>query len=185
MQPGMKGVTWNPGILRSFLVTVAQSCPTLCNPTVCSTPGFPVLHHLPAFCSNSGPLSWWCYLVLCRPLLLLPSVFPSIRVFSYESALCIRWPEYWSFSFSISPPSEYSELISFRIDWFHLLVAQGPLKNVLQHHSLRASVLKHSAFLMVQLSHVCMTTGKTIALARQTYVSKVMSLLFNTLSGLS
>ena len=182
MQPGMKGVTCNPGILRSFLVIVAQSCPTLCNPTVCSTPGFPVLHHLPAFCSNSGPLSWWCYLVLCRPLLLLPSVFPSIRVFSYESALCIRWPEYWSFSFSFSPPSEYSELISFRIDWFDLLVAEGPLKNVLQHHSLKASVLKHSAFLMVQLSHVYMTTGKTIALARQTFVSKVISLLFNTLS---
>ena len=115
MQPGMKGVTWNPGILRSFLVTVAQSCPTLCNPTVCSTPGFPVLHHLPAFCSNSGPLSWWCYLVLCHPLLLLPSTFPSIRVFSNESAHRIRGPKYWrfSFSFSISPSSEWILRVDF------------------------------------------------------------------------
>ena len=180
----MEGVACSPGILRSFVVIAVQLGPTLCNPPVCSTPGFPVLHHLTAFCSNSWPLSWRCHLVLCSPLLLLPSVFPSIRVFSYESALCIRWPEYWSFSFSISAPNEYSELISFRIDWFDLLVVQGPLKNLLQHHNLKASVLKHSAFFMVQLLRIYMTTGKTIALATQTFVSKVISLLFNTLSRL-
>ena len=122
------------------------------------------------------------YLILCHPLLLLPSILPSIRVFSNELALCIRWPKYWSFCFSISPSNEYSGLISFRIDWFDLLTVQGTLKSLLQHHSLKASVLQHSAFLMVQLSHLHMTTGKTIALTIWTFVSKVMSLLLNTVS---
>ena len=120
------------------------------------------------------------HLIFCRPLLLLPSIFPSIRVFSSDSALHIRWLKYWSF-FSISPPSEYSGLISFRIDWFGLLAVQGTLKSLLQHHNLKASVLWHSAFFMVQLSHLYMTTGKTIALTMWTFVGKVMSLFFNTL----
>ena len=120
----------------------------------------------------------------CRPLLLLPSIFPSIRVFSDESALHIRWPKYWSFSFSISPSNEYSGLISFRIDWFDRHAVQGTLKSLLQHHSSKASILWHSAFFIVQLSHPYMTTGKTIALTRRTFVGKVMSLLFNTLSRL-
>ena len=122
------------------------------------------------------------HLILCRPLFLLPSIFPSVGVFSSEPALHIRWPMYWSFSFSISPSNEYSGLISFRIDWLDLLVVQGTLKNLLQHHGLKASILWHSAFFMVQLSHPYMTTGKTIALTRWTFVSKVMSLLFNMLS---
>ena len=122
------------------------------------------------------------HLILCRPLLLLPSIFPSIRDFSNESAIRIMWPKYWSFSFSISPSNGYSGLISFRIDWFDLLALQGTLKSLLQLHSLKASILWHSAFFMVQLSLPYMTTGKTIALTRQTFVSKVMSLLFNTLS---
>ena len=105
-------------------------------------------------------------LILCRPLLLLPSIFPRIRVFSNESTFCIRWPKYWSFSFSISTSNEYSGLIFFRIDWFDLLAVQGTLKSLLQHHSSKASILQHSAFFMVQLSHLCMTTGKTIALTR-------------------
>ena len=121
-------------------------------------------------------------LILCHPVLLPPSVFPSIRVFSEESVLHIRWPKYWSFSFSISPSSAYSELISFRIDWFHLLAVQGTLKCFFQHHSSKASILRHSVFFMVQLSHPYMTTGKIITLTRQTFVSKVMSLFFNTLS---
>ena len=121
------------------------------------------------------------HLILCHPLLLLPSVFPSIRVFSYESALHIRWPEYWSFCFSICPSNEYSGLISFRIDWFDLLAVPGTLKSLLQHHSLKASVLQCSAF-MIQLSHPTLTTGKTIALTIWTFVGKVMSLLFNMLS---
>ena len=123
------------------------------------------------------------HLILCHPLLLLPSVFPSIRVFSNELALCTRWPKYWSFSFSISPFNEYSGLISFRLDWFYLLDVQRTLKNLLQHHSLKASVLQCSAFFMVQLSHPYMTTGKTTALTRRTFVGKAMSLLFNILSG--
>ena len=119
----------------------------------------------------------------CHPLLLLPSIFPSIRVFSKESVLHIRWPKYWSFSFSISPSSEYSGLISFKIDWFDLLAVQGSLKNLLQHHSSKASILQCSAFFIVRLSHPYMTTGKTIALTRRTFAGKVMSLLFNMLSG--
>ena len=122
------------------------------------------------------------YLILCRPLLLLPSIFPSIRVFSNESALRIRWPKYWSFSLNISPSNEHSGLISFRMDWLDLLSVQGTLKSLLQHHSSKASILQHSAFFIVQLSHPYTTTGKTIALTRQTFVGKVMSLLFNMLS---
>ena len=121
------------------------------------------------------------HIILCHPSFLLPSIFPSIRVFSNELALCIRWPKYWSFSFSINPSNDYSELISFRIDWFHLLAVQGTLKSLLEYHSLKASVLQHSAFFMVQLSHSHMTTGK-IALNIWTFVIKVMSLLFNMLS---
>ena len=124
------------------------------------------------------------HLILYRPLLLLHSIFPSIRVFSNESVLHIRWPRYWSFSFSISPFSEYSGLISFRIDRFDLFIVQGTLKSVLQHHSSKASILWCSAFFMVQLLHPYMTTGKTIALTRRTFVGKVMSLLFNMLSRL-
>ena len=122
------------------------------------------------------------HLILCHPLFLLSSVFASIRVFSNESILCIRWPKCWSFSFSISTSNEHSGLISIRIDWFDLLAVQGTLKNLLQHHSSKASFLWCSAFVIVQHSHPYMTTGKTIALTRQTYVSKVMSLLFNMLS---
>ena len=124
------------------------------------------------------------HLILCRPLLLLPSVFPNIRVFSSESLLHIRWPKYWSFSFSISPSNNYSGLISFRIDWFDLLAVQGTLKNLLQHHTSKASILRHSASFMVQPSHPHMTSGKTIAFTRWTFVSKIMSLLFNMLSRL-
>ena len=122
--------------------------------------------------------------ILCHPLLLLPSVFPSIRVFSNESALHIRWPKYWSFSFSISPSNEYSGLISFRIDWFDFLVVQGTLNSPLQPHSSKALTLHCSAFFMVQLSHLYMTAGKSIALTIRTFVNKVMSLLFNMLSRL-
>ena len=124
------------------------------------------------------------HLILCHPLLFLPSILTRIRVFSNESVLHIRWPKYWSFSFSISPSNEYSGLISFRMDWLALLAVQGTLKSLFQHHSSKASVLWHSAFFMVQLSHPYMTTGKTIVLTRRTFVSKVMSLLFNMLSRL-
>ena len=124
------------------------------------------------------------HLILCHPLLLPPSIFPSIRVFSNESVLRIRWPKDWSFSFNISPSNEYLELISFRMDWLDLLTVQGTLKSLLQHHSSKASILRHSAFFAVQLSHPYMTTGKTIALTRRTFVGKVMSLLFNMLSRL-
>ena len=124
------------------------------------------------------------HLMLCHPLLLLPSIFPSIRLFSNVSALRIRWPKFWSFSFNISPSNEHSGLISFRMDWLDLLVVQGTLKSLLQHHSSKASILRHSAFFIVQLSHPYMTTGKTIALTRQPFVGKVMSLRFNMLSRL-
>ena len=122
----------------------------------------------PGVCSNSCPLSWWCHPTISssvtRPLLPLPSIFPSIRIFSNESALRIRWPKYWSFSFSISPSNEYSGLVSFRIDWFDLLAVQGTLKNLLQHHGSKASILQHSAFFRIQFSRLYMTTGKIIAL---------------------
>src|SRR5574341_1042909 len=123
------------------------------------------------------------HLIFCCPLLFLPSIFPSIRVFSNESVLSIRWPKYWSFSFSISPSNEYSVFISFRIDWLDLLAVQWTLKSLLQHHSLKASVLWCSAFFIVQLSHQNMTIGKTVASTIQSFVSKVMTLLFNTLFG--
>ena len=124
------------------------------------------------------------HLILCRPLLRLPSTFPSIRLFSNESALCIRWPKYWSFSLSISPSNEHPGLISFRMDWLDLLAVQGTLKSLLQHHSSKASILQCSAFFTAQLSHSYVTTGKTIALTRRTFVGKVTSLLFNMLSRL-
>ena len=121
------------------------------------------------------------HLILCCPLL-LPSIFPSVRVFSNEMVVCIRWPKYWNFNFNISPPNEYLGLILFRIDWFDLLAVQATFKSLLQHQSLKVSILLHSAFFMVQLSHLYMSSGKTTALTMQTFVSKVMSLLFNTLS---
>ena len=124
------------------------------------------------------------HLILCRPLLLLPPIPPSIRVFSIESTLCMRWSKYWTFSFSISPSKEHPGLISFRMDWLELLEVQGTLKSLLQHHSSKASILQHSDFFLVQLSHPYMTTGKTIASTRQTFVGKVMSLLFNMQSRL-
>ena len=124
------------------------------------------------------------HLILCRPLLLLPSIFPSIRVFSNESGLHIRWPKYWSFSFNISPSNEHPGPMSFRMDWLDILVVQGTLKSLLQHHSSKAFILQRSAFFIVQLSHPYMTTGKTIALTSRTFVVKVMSLLFNMLSRL-
>ena len=147
---------------------VAQLCLTLCYPMDCNTPGFPVHHELPEL---TQPLSLESvmssnHLILCHPLLLLSFIFPSIRIFSNESVLPIRWPKYWSFNFSISPSSEYSGLTSLRIDWFDLLAFQGTLRNLLQHHSSKASVLQHSAFFMVQLSRPYMTTGKTILLTK-------------------
>ena len=139
----------------------------------------------PGVYSNSCPLSRWCHPTIssCRPLFLLPSVFPSIRVFSNESALCMRWPKYWNFSFNISPSNEHSGLI-FRLDWVDLLAVQGTLKSLLQHHSSKASILWHSAFFIVQLSHPYTTIGKTIALTRWTFVGQVMSLLFKMQSKL-
>ena len=145
----------------------------------CSTPGCPVLHCLPELAH--AYVHWVGDAILCHPPS-LPSVFPSIRVVSNESALHIRWPKYWSFSFSISPSNDYSGLISFRFDWFDLLAIQGSLKNLLQHHISKASLLWRSAFITVQISHLYMTAGKIIALTRQTFVSKVISLVLNTLS---
>ena len=166
--------------------SVAQSCPTLCNPMNRSTPGLSITNSQrppkPMSIESVMPSN---HLILCHPLLFPPSVFPSIRVFSNESALGIRWPKYWSFSFNISPTNEHPGLISsFRLDWLDLLAVQGALKSLLQHHSLRVSILQHSVFFIVQLSHPYMTTGKTIALIRWTFVGKVMSLLFNMLSRL-
>ena len=143
----------------------------------CSMPGFPVLHHLPE-CAQTH-VHWIDDAIqLSHPLFLLPSIFLSLRVFSNELVFHIRWPKYWSFSFSISPSNKYSGLISFRIDWFNLLAVQQTLKSLLQHYSLKSSVLWHSAFFVVQLSHPYMTTRKTIVLTIQTFVGKVMSLLF-------
>ena len=152
----------------------------------CSMPGLPVHHQLQEFTQThvhrvSDAIR---YLILGRPLLLLPPIPPSIRVFSNESTLHKRWPKYWSFSFNIIPSKEIPELISFRMDWLDLLSVQGTLKSLLQHHSSKASVLQRSAFFTVQLSHPYMTTGKTIALTRQTFIGKVMSLLLNILSRL-
>ena len=142
--------------------SVTQLCPILCNPRDCSMPGLPVHHHSRyllklMFIESVMPPS---HLILCGPLLLLPSIFPSISDFSNESVLCISWSKYWSFSFNISPSNEYSGLISFRMDWFDFLAVQGTLKSLLQHHCSKASVLWHSAFFIVQLSHPYMTTGK-------------------------
>ena len=139
---------------------------TLCNLMDCSMPGFPVLHYLPEFAQTESVILS-NHLIFCCPFLLLPSFFPSIRVlffFFYKSALCIRWSKYWGFNFNISPSNAYSRLISFRMDWFDLLSVQGILKSLLQHHSSKASILHHSAFFTVQLSHPYVTTGKTIAL---------------------
>ena len=166
------------------ICSVAQSCSTLCDPMDCSMPGFPVHHQLLELAQTHVIESVMPsnHLILCSPLLLLPSIFASISVFSNESTLRIRWPKYWSFSFSISPSNEYSGLISFRINWFVLLAVQGTLKSLLQHHSSKASILWRSDFYIIQLSHPYMTTRKTIALTRQSFVGKVMSLLFNMLS---
>ena len=167
-------------------ISVTQSCPTLCDPMNCSTPGLPVHHQLPEFTQThvhqvgdaiqpSHPLS---------PLFLLPPISPSIRVFSNESTLCMRWPKYWSFSFSIVPSIEHPGLISLRVDWLDLLAVQRTLKSLLQYHSSKASILRRPAFFTVQLSHPYMTTGKNIALTRWTFVGAVMSLLLNMLSRL-
>ena len=149
-------------------------------------PGFPVHHQLPELTQTHvhrvGDAN---HLILCHPLFILPSIFPGVRVLTNEWVLPISYPKYWSFSFSTSPSIEYSGLISFTIDWFHLLSVQGTLKSLLQHHSSKASNLRCSAFFIVQLSHPYMTTGKTIALTRQTFVGKVIYLLFNTCLGLS
>ena len=165
---------------------VAQSCLTLCNPMNHSMPGLPVHHQLPEI--TQAHVHWVSDAIQpshpLSSLLLLPSIPPSIRVFSNESTLSMRWPKYWSFSFSISHSNEHPGLISFRMDCLDLLAVQGMLKSLLQHHSSKASVLRHSAFFTVQLSHPYMTIGKTIALARRTFVGKVMSLLFNMLSRL-
>ena len=153
----------------------------------CSTPGLPVHHNSQSLLKLTSIVSVTSsnHLTLCLPLLFLPSIFLSIRVFSSESVLCIRWPKDWSFSLSISPSNEYSGLISFRMDWLDLLAVQGTLKSLLQHHSSKPSIFLHSAFFTVQLSHPYMTTGKTIALTTWTFVAKVMSLLFKMLSRLS
>ena len=162
---------------------VVKSRPTFCSSMDYGMAGFSVLHisqRLLKFMSTE-PVMLSNHLILCHPLLLLPSVFTSMRVFSSESALQIRWPKYWSLSFSIRPSDKYSGLTAFRIDWFDLLAVQRTLKSLLQHHNLKASILQHSAFIMVQFSHPYMTTGKTIALTRWTFVGKVMFLLFNML----
>ena len=163
--------------------SVAQSCLTLCDPLNRSTPGLPVHHQLPdfpklMFIELVMPSS---HLILCCPLLLLPPIPPSIRVFSSESTLRMRWPKYWNFCFNISPSNEHPGLISFRMDWLDLLAVQGTLKSLLQHHGSKASILQRSVFFIVQLSHPYMTTGKTIALTRWTYVGTVMTLPFNML----
>ena len=161
-------------------------CPTLCDPMDCSTPGFPVHHQLVELAHTHVHYSMVMpsnHLILCCPLL-LSSIFLNIMVFSKESVLCIRWPKCWSFNFSNRLSNEYSGLISFRIDWFDLFAVQGTLKSLLQHHSSNAWILQNSAFFTVQISHPYMTTRKIIALTRQTFFGKVMSLLFNMLSRL-
>ena len=151
----------------------------------CSTPGFPVLHYLLEFLMSIESVMPSNHLILCCPFLLPPSIFPTIRVFSSESVLHIRWPKYWSFSFSISPSNEYLSWFPFRIDWFDLLAVQRTLKSLLQHRSSKASsILQRSVFFIVQLLHPYMTTGKTVALTRWTFADKVMSLLLNILSKL-
>ena len=166
--------------------SVAQSCLTLCDPMNCSTHGLSVHHQLPESTQTHSIESVMPsnHLILCRPLLLLPPIPPSIRVFSNESTLCIKWPKYWSFSFNISLTNEHPGLISFGMDRLDLRAVQGTLKSLLQHHSSKASILRCSAFFIVQLSNPYVTTEKTIALTRGTFVDKVMSLLFNMLSRL-
>ena len=170
----------------SSCCSFAHLCPTLCDPMDCA-------HQASLSITNSRSLLRLMSiesvmpsncLILCCPLLLLPSILPSIRVFSSESALHVKWPEYWNFSFSISPSNEYSGLIFSRIDWFYLLAVQGTLKSLLQHHSSKASILQHPAFSMVQLSHPHLTPGKTIAVTRRTFVGQVVSLGFHTHPGL-
>ena len=180
MSPALAGrfFTTEPPVQFS---SVAQSRLTLCDPVNRSMPGLPVHHQLPESTQTHVhelvmPSN---HLILCHPLLFKPSIFPSIRVFSNESTLCMRWPKYWSFSFSISPSNVHPGLISFRMDWLDLLAVQGTLKSLLQHHSSKASILRHSAFFILQFSHPYMTTGKTIALTKWTFVGKVMSLLLN------
>ncbi|XP_060267518.1 uncharacterized protein LOC132659361 [Ovis aries] len=172
--------------IQTQFSSVVQSSPTLCDPMDCSTPGLPVHHQLRSSLKLMSiqlvmPSN---HLILCRPLLLLLSISPSIRVFSNESTLRIRCPKYWNFSFNISPSNEHAGLISFRMNWLDLLAVQGTLRSLLQHHSSKASILLRSAFFTVQLSHPYMTTGKTIALTRWTLVGKLMSLLLNMLSRL-
>ena len=166
--------------------SVTQSCLILCDPMDCSMPGLPVHHQLPEL-TQSHVLRVSDVIQPSHPLSstpLLPSIFPSIRVFSNESVLRIGWPKYWSFSFNLSPSNEHPGLISFRMDWLDFLAVQGTLKTLFQHHSSKASILQHSAFFIVQLSHPYMTTGKTTALTRQTFVDKIMPPLFNILSML-
>ena len=161
--------------------SVSKSCQTLCNPMVAARQAslfFTTSQSLLKLMSTESVMPS-NHLTLCHPLLLLPSIFPSTRVSSNESALCIRWPKHWSFSFSISLSSEYSGLISFRMDWLDLLAVQETLKSLLQHHSSKASILGHSAFFIVQLSHPYVTTGKTIALTRRTFVGKVIGSLLH------
>ena len=173
-------------ILSLQFTSVNESCHTLCDHMDCSTPGLPVHHQLlspPKLISIESVIPS-SHLILSCPLLLLPSIFPSIRVFSNDSTLHIRCPKYRSFSFNISPTKEHTGLISFRMDWLDFLAVQGTLKSLLQHHSSKVSILRHSAFFIVQLSHPYMATGKTIALTRWTIVGKVIALLFNMLSRL-
>ena len=182
----MKKVGETTRLFRYQFSSVARSCPTLCDPMNCSIPGLHVHHKLPEFTQTHAHRVGDAIqpLILCRPLLLLPPNPPSIRVFSNKSTLHLRWPKYWSFSFSISPSNEHPGLISFTMDWLDLLAVQGTFKSLLQHHSSKASIFWCSAFFIAQLSHPYITTGKTIALTRRTFVGKVMSLLFNTLSRL-
>ena len=160
-------------------------CPTLCSPKNCSMPDLPIPHYLPELSQthvSTESVMPSNHLILCCLLLLLPSAFPNIRVFPSELTLRIRWPKYWSFNFSISPSSEYSGLISFKIDWFDFLGVQGTLKSLLQHHSSKSSILWCSAFFMAQFLHPYMTSGKTIPLTIRSFVSKVLSQIFNMLS---
>ena len=160
--------------------SITQSCPTICDPMNCTTPSLPVHHQLLEFTQLMSIESVMpsSHLILCRPLFLLPPIPPSIRVFSNESTLRMRWPKYWSFSFTIIPSKKHPGLISLRMDWLDLLAVQGTLKSLLQHHTSKASILRRSAFFTVQLSHPYMNTGKTRALTRWTFVGKVTSLLF-------
>ena len=168
-------------------VTVSIVSPSICHPMDCSTPAFPLHHQLlePLKLISIVSVMPSNHLILCRPLLLLPSVFPRIRVFSSESVLRIRWPKYWNFSFNFSPSNEYSGLISFRMDWLDLLAVQGTLKSLLQYHTSKASIFRHSDFFIVQLSHPYMTTGKTLALTRRTFDYQVDTIISHTTKILS